>query len=340
MSNLTRTESGQPGPKSGSTSRRLQEMLNKRTEQTLEPRPNRNMSDLLGLSVRETGAVDLSASTVAGAEKAQQVLGEVVKDLSIGVRLQEIPVDAIVPSPHQPRTYLNDEEQEQLTMSIREHGLLQPIKVRPSTNGQYVLVFGERRWRATKAAGRATILAMVESVSDTAAAMETMIENVQRTDLAPLDLARGYQALLDYFGITIEELAKKLGVSASQIKHAVRILHLPESILKKVLDPVVGLKIGHAEELLSLKDFPARLEVISDRLVKEKWTQEQLRAEIQRNPRVNRGYQPVRFEDRGERGFNLIIRLQSNRPQDFPEIRRRLDEALAKLASYQSERVD
>ncbi len=321
------------------SARRLQDMMERRVNQTLEERPNRDMQELLGLDTAHSptsvsAPVAMSTTVTTVDEPMSPGIGVGIQE---GPRLmiREIPINAIIPSPHQPRIYVNEIEHDQLTVSIREHGLLQPIKVRPTENGQYMLIFGERRWRATKASGRSTIEALVEDVPDAAAAAQTMIENVQRADLAPLDIARGYQSLLDYFKTTIEDLAQRLGVSASQIKHAVRILHLPIAILEKVLDPAVGLKISHAEELLALKDSPVRLEAIADRLVKEKWTQEQLRAEIQRKPRVNRGYQPVQFEDRGGKGFHLTIRLQSNRPQDFLEIKTRLKDALARVEAYE-----
>jgi ParB/RepB/Spo0J family partition protein len=311
--------------------RRLQDLVERRVEHSLEARPPRSMDDLLGLGATSS----LPAAQPAGGQStpvAEVVVPSTMPAVSGSTLvIRDIPVDAIIRSAHQPRTYMNDDEHEHLVASIREHGVLQPVKVRPTSTGQYMLIFGERRWLASKASGRLTIPAIVEEVSESESAMQTMIENVQRADLAPLDVARGYQSLLDQFHLTIEDLASRIGVTASQIKHATRILQLPAAILEKVLHPTVGLRISHAEELLTLKDNPVRLGAIADRLVKEKWTQERLRSEIQRKPRKNRGYQPVQFEDRGDKGFFLTVRLQSNRPQDFEEIKTRLHEALRRI---------
>ena len=161
--------------------------------------------------------------------------------------------------------------------------------------------------------------------------MNALVENLQREDLSPLDLARAFDRMLKTFKLEHQELSTLLGVTVSKIRHAVRVLALPTEILEEVLGASSGLGLHHAEELLAIRDNPVRLKVIVKKL---KAIQNLGAIKIQRKTRVNRGYQPVKFEDRGDKGFHLTIRLQSNRPQDFPEIKSRLQDALAKLDGF------
>lgn len=243
----------------------------------------------------------------------------------------ELPVEQIVPSPYQPRTSLYEEADEALMESVKTSGVLQPILVRPLPSGQFELVAGERRWRACQKAGRPTVLAVVRPISDEEAAMQALIENLQRVDLGPLELARAYEKVISQFGLQYEDLAKQLSVSVSTIKHTMRVLALPAPILEQVLAPNSGLTLTHAEELLQIKDQPGKLERLTHQLLAERWSVDRLRAEIGRTPRINKGAQAVHFEDRGEKGFRVQIRFQTNRPQDFPEIQRVLEDALKRV---------
>lgn len=247
--------------------------------------------------------------------------------------MQEIPIDRIVPSPYQPRLQVHEEADGELAESVRSSGLLQPILVRPLASGQYELVAGERRWRASKQAGQASIVALVRSVTDQEAALNALVENLQRVNLGPLELARAYDKTLKTFHLEQEELARRLGISVSQIKHAVRVLALPAQILERVLAPETGLGLSHAAELLALKDQPDRLARVVRDLLSEQWSVDRLRAEIGRTPRINRGAQAVHYEDRGDKGFRMSIRFQTNRPQDFPEILRQLELAIERVKS-------
>lgn len=247
--------------------------------------------------------------------------------------VHEIPIDRIVPSPYQPRMQVHEEADGELAESVRSSGLLQPILVRPLASGQYELVAGERRWRASKQAGQASIVALVRSVTDQEAALNALVENLQRVNLGPLELARAYDKTLKTFHLEQEELARRLGISVSQIKHAVRVLALPAQILERVLAPETGLGLSHAAELLALKDQPDRLARVVRDLLSEQWSVDRLRAEIGRTPRINRGAQAVHYEDRGDKGFRMSIRFQTNRPQDFPEILRQLELAIERVKS-------
>lgn len=247
--------------------------------------------------------------------------------------VQEIPIDRIVPSPYQPRVQVHEEADVELAESVRSSGLLQPILVRPLASGLFELVAGERRWRASKQAGQTSILGLVRQVTDEEAALNALVENLQRVNLGPLELARAYDKTLKTFHLEQEELARRLGVSVSQIKHAVRVLALPGLILERVLAPETGLGLSHAAELLPLKDQPDRLARVVRDLLAERWSVDRLRAEIGRTPRINRGAQAVHFEDRGDKGFRMSIRFQTNRPQDFPEILRQLELAVERVKS-------
>lgn len=247
--------------------------------------------------------------------------------------MHEIPIDRIVPSPYQPRVQVHEEADGELAESVRSSGLLQPILVRPLASGFFELVAGERRWRASKQAGHTSIVGLVRSVSDEEAALNALVENLQRVNLGPLELARAYDKTLKTFQLEQEELARRLGISVSQIKHAVRVLALPASILEQVLAPETGLGLSHAAELLALKDQPDRLARVVRDLLSEHWSVDRLRAEIGRTPRINRGAQAVHFEDRGDKGFRMSIRFQTNRPQDFPEILRQLELAVERVKS-------
>src|SRR5690606_2857433 len=159
------------------------------------------------------------------------------KDLSVlgqdGGRVEEIPVDAITPSPFQPRVHADEAALAELAASVAANGLLQPVVVRRRPGG-YELVVGERRWRPCRPLGKRTIPAIVRELSDEAAAALSMIENLQRQDLTPLEEAAGYRRLLDRFGWTQEELGRRLGRSQGAIANKLRLLRLPATVQDKI----------------------------------------------------------------------------------------------------------
>lgn len=190
-----------------------------------------------------------------------------------GARFAEIAVDRIVSNPRQPRTVFDDDELDELTWSIRELGVLQPIIVRPRPGGgtdgsgpAYELVMGERRWRAARAAGLDTVPAIVRDTEDDALLRDALLENLHRSQLNPLEEAAAYQQLLDDFGCTQEELAGRIGRSRPQISNTLRLLRLPPLVARRVAAGV--LSAGHARALLGLSDAAA-MERMAQRIVAE-----------------------------------------------------------------------
>ncbi len=183
-----------------------------------------------------------------------------------GVRLAELPVSAIVPNPKQPRQHFDEEALEELKTSIREVGVLQPIVVRQLGTDRYELIMGERRWRAAQAAGRETIPAIVRDTPDDALLRDALLENIHRVDLNPLEEAAAYQQLLEEFGVTHEELARRIGRSRPQISNTIRLLNLPPAVQRRVAAGV--LSAGHARALLALED-PEAQDALAQRIVAE-----------------------------------------------------------------------
>ncbi|HEX6969156.1 MAG TPA: ParB/RepB/Spo0J family partition protein [Micromonosporaceae bacterium] len=183
-----------------------------------------------------------------------------------GARFAEIPVTSITPNPKQPRQIFDDEALEELKTSIREVGFLQPIVVRPIEPGRYELVMGERRWRAAQALGRELIPAIVRETRDDAMLRDALLENIHRANLNPLEEAAAYQQLLEEFGTTHEELARRIGRSRPQITNTIRLLNLPPAVQRRVAAGV--LSAGHARALLSLED-PQAQEDLANRIVAE-----------------------------------------------------------------------
>jgi ParB family transcriptional regulator, chromosome partitioning protein len=183
-----------------------------------------------------------------------------------GVRLAEVPVASIAPNPKQPRQAFDEDALEELKVSIREVGILQPIVVRELGPDKHELVMGERRWRAAQAVGLETIPAIVRDTRDDALLRDALLENIHRVDLNPLEEAAAYQQLLEEFGVTHEDLAKRIGRSRPQISNTIRLLNLPAPVQRRVAARV--LSAGHARALLALEDAEAQ-EGLAHRVVAE-----------------------------------------------------------------------
>lgn len=169
--------------------------------------------------------------------------------------LLEVPVEAIVPNPRQPRTEFDEEALSGLARSIREVGVLQPVVVRPR-DGSYELVAGERRLRAARIAGLATIPAIIRQGNDTESLREALIENIHRQDLSPLELAAAFQELLEELDVTQETVAERLGYSRAHIANTIRLLSLPPDVQRLLAEGKI--QAGHARALLGLPDDEAR----------------------------------------------------------------------------------
>lgn len=163
-----------------------------------------------------------------------------------------VAIDRIVANPSNPRTVFDESEIEDLARSISEHGLVQPVVVRPGPEGLYEIIAGERRWRAAKRAGLAAIPAIIREVDDRTALEIAIVENVQRTDLNPLEEARGYQQLMDEHGYTQADLSKVIGKSRSHVANTLRLLKLPGTVREMLTDG--SLSAGHARTLVTSDD--------------------------------------------------------------------------------------
>lgn len=163
------------------------------------------------------------------------------------IKLSDIDID-----PHQPRKSFESQSLEQLCRSIVEHGVLQPIVLMPNGIGRYTIIAGERRFRAARMAGLTEIPAIVKDVSTQSAKEIALIENLQREDLDPVEVALGYKSLMDSFNLTQDEISKKLSIPRSSIANSLRILNLPDDVLQLV--KVGRISLGHAKVILSLPD--------------------------------------------------------------------------------------
>lgn len=167
----------------------------------------------------------------------------------------ELNINEIEPNRAQPRKSFNDEALRELADSISQHGVLQPLLVRPQLSGGYQIVAGERRWRAARMAGLTAVPALIRELTDGEVMQLALIENLQREDLKPLEEAQGYQALMEEFGFTQEEISKTVGKSRPAITNALRLLNLPEDV-RSMLERG-EMTAGHARTLLSFKDDTA-----------------------------------------------------------------------------------
>lgn len=168
-----------------------------------------------------------------------------------GSELNFIRITNIEPDRNQPRKVFNRDSLDELSASIAQHGVLQPIIVKPLENGQYRIISGERRWRAARLAGITEIPALIKNDADEKLSLEIgLIENLQREDLNIVEQARGYKTLMTDFSLTQEQIAQRMGKSRSSIANTLRILSLPDSVLQMVTDG--KLSAGHARALLPL----------------------------------------------------------------------------------------
>ena len=165
-------------------------------------------------------------------------------------RIETLPLREIAPDPGQPRKTFDDETLAELSASIAEHGLLQPIAVRPKPSGGYLIVAGERRWRASRMAGLTEVPVIVKDVTDEQAMELALVENLQREDLDPVEEAAGIRELMTRCDLTQEQAARKLGKSRSALANSLRLLSLPETVLELLKSGFIT--IGHAKVVLGL----------------------------------------------------------------------------------------
>lgn len=171
---------------------------------------------------------------------------------------QEVSIDSIDPNPYQTRRRINETALEELAESIRVSGVVQPVVLRPIANGRFQLVAGERRWHASRRAGKTTIPAVVRQISNEQAMEITIIENLQREDLNPMEQARAFERLSREFSLTQEQIASRTGKDRASIANFIRLLKLPEDVQNAV--EAGALSFGHGKVLLALAGFPQHME--------------------------------------------------------------------------------
>ncbi len=208
---------------------------------------------------------------------------------SLGVR--HVPIDRIEPNPENPRLLFEESALAELASSIREHGVLQPILVRPAGRDHYQLVAGERRWRAARLAGLLTVPALIEELDDDAALEIAVIENLQREDLSPLEEANMYEKMVTEHGYSIRKLAQKLGKDKGYLENRLRLADAPEEI--RALVSVRKDTISHAYELMKVQD-PKKRKRLAAQVASGQLSLVKLRERIEGRPRreVDAGAEP------------------------------------------------
>ncbi|HRP11733.1 MAG TPA: ParB/RepB/Spo0J family partition protein, partial [Terricaulis sp.] len=207
--------------------------------------PPRNVFELPVANVQQPPAAPVQPAAPAPQAAPQQAAAA-----DAGPRA--LPIDLVQRNPSQPRKHFDESDLTELAGSIKTHGVLQPILVRPIPDGKYEIVAGERRWRAAQRAGLHSIPAVIRDLNEVEVLEIAIVENVQRTDLNPIEEAQGFQALIDRFGRTQEEIAEAVGKSRPHIANMLRLLKLPDDIQEMVRDG--RLSSGHARAILTAPD--------------------------------------------------------------------------------------
>lgn len=223
-----------------------------------------------------------------GQRLSQNVLSLLNADETTVVRpaaVRNIPVDRIEPNPNQPRLAMDKAGLDDLTASVREHGVLQPVLVRPLVGGRYQLIAGERRWRAAIGAGQDTVPALIEEIDDETALEIAVIENLQREDLSPLDEAVIYDKMIREHGYSIRKLAQKLGKDKGYLENRLRLADAPAEIRELV--SVRKDTLSHAYELLKVED-PKKRKHLADMVARGELSLIRLREKIDGTTRVRR----------------------------------------------------
>lgn len=189
-----------------------------------------------------------------------------------------VSADSLLPNPFQPRRSFQEASLTDLSESIKERGVIQPLIVRSASSGKYEIVAGERRWRAAKMAGFSTVPVIVRNVSDSESLEIALVENLQREDLNPLDTAEAYDILIKKFSYTHEDLAKRMGKDRSNVTNYLRLLKLPGPIKEQLRQDLITM--GHARTLLAVDHLPTQLQ-LSGRVVKRNLSVRELERIIQ-----------------------------------------------------------
>lgn len=185
-------------------------------------------------------------------------------------RVEKIPVGKLTPNRYQPRQEFDAEAIKQLAASVKQYGILQPLVVTKADGDGYMIIAGERRWRAAQAAGLETVPAIVRTSKELEQLEIALIENVQRVDLSPLEQAASIEYLHQQFGVGYEDISDRLGKAISTVSNIVRLLQLPERAKNALRQQ--DIVEGHARAILALKDWPDKQEVLLNNIVSHGWT--------------------------------------------------------------------
>ena len=275
----------------------------------------RGLNALVSEAEYETGGSAASASNAASETK--------------------LPIEDIVPNPNQPRIHFNETELRELSESIQEHGVLQPLLVRKHGNG-YEIIAGERRYQASKLAGLEELPVIIKDVNDEEMLALALIENLQRSDLNPVEEAKGYRQLIDASGMTQEALSKAVSKSRSAITNSLRLLDLPEVVQQMIFEG--KLTAGHARAILAVPYEDARIRLA------EKVVAEGLSVRATENlaplfsagetPKTPRPVTPLSFKKAARvlrQVFNTNVRVKSSRGKNKIEIEFKDEEELSRI---------
>ncbi len=227
--------------------------------------------------------------------------------------VSSLPINDIEPNRDQPRKTFDEEALGELAKSIADHGVIQPLLVRPMTDGSYQLIAGERRWRASRMAGLTEVPVVIREMSDSEAMELALVENLQREDLNPIEEARGFQLLMETYALTQEQAASRVGKSRPAVANAMRLLLLPDDVLRMV--ETGTLSAGHARALLGLpqsEDMVQIAKLIVEKGLSVRETERMVKTAAQDKPkREKRVKKRDVFYDEAELAFSEALGRQA-----------------------------
>ncbi len=265
------------------------------------------------------------------------LVGEAQYETGHSAAETKLPIEQIVPNPNQPRTHFNETELNELSESIREHGILQPLLVRKK-GSKYEIIAGERRYQASKLADLTEVPVIIKDVDDQEMLALALIENLQRSDLNPLEEAKGYRQLIDASGMTQDALSKAVSKSRSAITNSLRLLDLPEAVQQMIFEG--KLTAGHARAILAVPYEDARIK-LAERVVNEGLS---VRAtehlaplfSVGDAPKAPRPVTPQSFKKAARvlrQHFNTNVRVKSSRGKNKIEIEFKDEDELRRILS-------
>ena len=226
----------------------------------------------------KTGAsVPLATEKKIAVQTNQAVAPATVNAIPPDARIWNVGIDKLIPSPYQPRQNFNKEELAELAQSIKENGILQPIVARKINNGAIEIIAGERRWRAAQIAGLHTVPVILKTLSNKETLELAIIENIQRSNLTPLEEAEAFERLIKEFSLTQQQVSERVGKDRATVANALRLLSLPIKVKNMLLDGKIS--AGHAKALLSLHDEKTMTE-LAQKIENQGWSVRELERQI------------------------------------------------------------